>query len=471
MKILLVSPESGNWNSVTSLGEAVDLMAHAYTQLGHEVRVISPYYRQHLSKNASFECVFMAADILKGRQYSILHEQQSNHYHVDYPEYFDREFVYNSGGEPYADNHLRFSLLGLAALQFCMEDLWVPDRIHSHEWGSGLCCSYAKTIYGDFFGKIPLQLTIHNLKYDHYVFESEIEAIGLDRRDFRIDGYEFWGKVSQLKVGIYYADQVVLTSKGYWNRMKDQVLLAGGIQGFLQVNKHKIIGIQSGLDYQRWSFHSLSVPIHPAKDFKCNLKKDFKGQLLRQIGLDTVNSNTPLLYCHIDAESGRLAQTLSTIMSNLLRMDVFVVIGIPEDHKEYSYFKMVQSQSTNLAVFPLGGALELLPRLAAADMLFAVALSEPSANLLLKAMSMGTVPVTSRNNGCEEYLAGYSVPFDDDCRAFISESEEPDRMLRSLRQALQVYEEHPDEWHIIAENVCEFRRTWEQTVKEYLQQI
>jgi len=463
MKILLISPEGGSWTKPGNLNATINQLGLAYESLGHDVRVISPVFPSRMDRSHEYTEVFRNEDELHHRPYRVLRDAKSIFYFVDYPDYFDRKGLYDEEGDPYSDNHQRFSLLGLAALEYCRESRWKPDLIHAHEWAGGLACAYARSYLGEDFLAARIIFTVHNLRYDFYTFESEIELLGLDRRDFSINGYEFWGKISLLKLGMFYSDQVVFTSKGYWERMQRSDSLQGGLHGYLMGNSAKIDGIQNGLNYQFWDAGISGESF----DRFFQMKTSRRNELQQQFGLE--KRECFLVYCHADEESGRLTKTLSTIMSNLLHMDLQVIITLAESHSEYSYFRMISDQHPGQVVLNQDTDRETLRHiLGGSDALFSAGMEEPSASLLLKALAMGCVPVTSEKNGSEDWIVPYTIPMDEGVCAFTSESEEPDRMLRSLRQALEIYTDHKSEWQEIVENAINTRVSWEDTAKGYI---
>ena len=63
-------------------------------------------------------------------------------YVIEAPELYDRPGnpYHDEGHIPYADNHRRFALLGLAAARLAegLDPDWRPDVVHAHDWHAGL---------------------------------------------------------------------------------------------------------------------------------------------------------------------------------------------------------------------------------------------------------------------------------------------------------------------------------------------
>ncbi len=463
MKILMISPEAGSWKEHSSLAEVVNSFAEAYKRKGAEILVISPFFTQRLQDRTDFSLIASGTEKLRGEPYEIWTDGLPYHAHVGNNQHFDRTGIYHDPSQyPYHDNHLRFSFLVSAALDYASSIGFVPDLIHAHEWGAGLAGAIARGTYGAHFANVPVTLTLHNVAYDFYCNEQDIVSIGLPIGDFNIDGYEYWGKVSLLKSAVLYSDHVILTSPGY----RDHVLstdMPGGIRGFLERHGKKLLGIQNGLDYAAWcdeSHRNISLALNERK-------RSFKDKLRALVGLP--DRPEFLLYTHIDSESGRTAEILSTILSNIMHIDMQLVIGIRDSHPDYGYFRSVAEQNPHLiALVPSSAEFPIQNALCAADALFSAMPAEPSASLILKALACGCIPLTSHETGCASLLVNYSGHNADDANAMVAREPSPDHMLRLLRFAVDTYANNRADWDLLMRNASEFRYPWDTTVSEYL---
>jgi starch synthase len=399
---------------------------------------------------------------LGNRRYSTLKKVSiEDDLFIKYEDYFDRAGIYgNPGGKSYSDNHLRFSFLASAALNCCIDMGFKPDAIHVHEW-SGIAGALIKTVYKDYFPNIPVILTAHNTRYDYHTSPDDIPLIGLPPEGFDIDGYEFWGKVSLLKAAVLYSDKVVFTSAGYLFYLLSTDS-QGGMKGFLESQKKKLFSIQSGIDYTKWNL---------PKDIE-SFKKQKKDALKKELGLSL--DEHLLMYSHIDSYSGNSAQIISTILANLLNMNIHLVIGISESNANYPYFSAIQEkQPSKMALLPLNDSDEsLYQRLIAADLFFSINSSEPSLSLFLKASATGTIPV-SNSHTQELYL--FSIPYISSleqsnikANSFISEDASPDLILEQVRLAESIFFENKSLWSKLVINANSIKVSWEDTIKNYL---
>lgn len=462
MKVLVISPEAGAWAMPSSLADSVNGAVEAYQALGADVRVYSPCFHCEDSAHADrLRVIHSGQERVRGESYSIAVDSEALAFHyIQHSGYFDRSGHYSDPDlVPYWDNHYRFSLLVSAALQHAAFSGFIPDFVHAHEWGAGFAGAYCRGAYADAYARIPVVFTIHNLEYDFHFLDQDIERVGLDRRNFSMDGYEFWGKVSMLKVGILYADKVAFSSEGYLRQLLGHDL-AGGIRGFLEYHQEKLVGIQHGIDYGAWApFRGDSALAQKARA---------KQSLQAELGLAV--ENVFLVYCQIDKETQRTAETLFTILSDLFHLRLQLVIGIHAHSMEREYLLAIARQNVGrMAIMDLDHSMEVERKaLAAADLLFLSNTSEPSSSLVLKALANGVIPVAGEDVGCVDLLTCFDGANLKEANAFLVPDPWPDQMLRSLRLGLDLFEGEPSSWNKLVSNAIAFQHPWKNTASTYL---
>ena len=468
MDILVVSPEAGNWGSPSPLATAVNRMTDAFSRAGTNVITCSPFYKDHLMHLENYDCVYQGTEKLQGKPFEIWKSKDDPlHTYIYNEEYFGRPYVYGPPHSvPYGDNHLRFAFLASAAMSYAITTGIKFNAILGHEWGGALAGALSKTIYKDTFGDTPFFFTVHNITYDFHVGSSEIERIGLPRADYNMDGYEFWGKVSLLKAGIFYARKVLFPSPGYRDAMLN-TNLPGGLSGFLNHNADKLIGIQFGVSYQVWDFNAQDkLPIKEAKH-------KAKAALAKTLGADF--GNKLVLYVHLDNEAGNTSETLATVLSDITKIDVFIVLGLTPEYPEWNYFQDVSKQYPDtMRVLQLDPNFESISRLrgalAGSDVLFAANLREPSSSIILKALACGTLPLTGFNVGVASSLDDYTHETAGSANAFLVEdANAPHQMIRRLKDALHVYQTEVADWDKAVVNAYSgFHYEWDSTIAKYL---
>ena len=466
MNILVVTPEAGNWSVPSPLATAVNCMTQAFANAGSNVVTCSPFYKDHIIDSDKYHCIYKGVEALQNKPFEVWRSDDDPlHTYIYNEEYFGRPYVYGPPHSlPYSDNHLRFAMFASAVLTYCSQSDFKFQAILGHEWGGALVGALCHTVYQEAFHNIPFFFNVHNITYDFHVQPSEIEKIGLPRKDFNMDGYEFWGKVSLLKAGICYAHKVLFPSSGYRDAMIN-TNLPGGLSGFLIHNQDKLIGVQFGVSYQVWDFNSKDKL--PIKQAKKKARAKLEGILGCEVG------NKPILYAHLDPEAGNTSETLATILSDIAKQDIFIVVGIAPDDPEWNYYQDVSKQYPGImAIRPIEtkSASALRDVLAGSDILFAANLKEPSTSIILKALATGTLPLTGRNVGVATMLDDYAPETSGCANAFlVDDANAPHQMLRRLKDALHVYYEESADWDKAVINAYSgFHYEWDRTIGKYL---
>lgn len=151
-------------------------------------------------------------------------------------------------------NDRRFALLGWAAARIVTgaDPCWKPHIVHAHDWHAGLAPAYLRAFERGSAAHVASVMTVHNLAYQGTFPASEFGALQLSADFYSVDGVEFYGHVSFLKAGLYYADRITTVSPTYAREIQTQAHGAG-LRGLLQTRTHDISGILNGVDYSIWS--------------------------------------------------------------------------------------------------------------------------------------------------------------------------------------------------------------------------
>jgi starch synthase len=459
MKILVICSE--NYSAGDSpLAMAVEGIVSGYRKQGAQVLGFSPFFNEFTDEK-DYESSQKFTEKLGNREYRVLKKlPNENDLLVRYNDYFGRAGIYSNPNErAYDDNHLRFSFLASAALNYCVETSFKPDAIHVHDW-SGIAGALTKTVYKDYFENTPVLLTVHSIRYDCQFDPSDIFKIGLPAEGFDIDGYEFWGKASMLKVAILYSHKVVFTSASYLFFLLTADL-PGGMRDFLESQRRKLFSVQSGIDCKKWYANKEE-----------NFKQQEKDAMRAELHLAADSSM--LVYSQLDSYSGNPAQIISTIMANLLNMNLQLVIGISENDDNYPYFATVQEEhSDRIALLPLNkNDDDFYHRLVASDIFLSINTNEPSLSLFLKAAAVGSIPLYNKRSQ-SPFI--YTISFDpsseeisEKANAFVSEDASPELILEQIRFAESIFRENKSLWAKLVENTRSKEVSWEDATKNYL---
>src|SRR5581483_1819813 len=219
MNILMVASEAAPFAKTGGLADVLGGLPPALKERGENVAVVLPDYRQNHYPHTPRE-VYRNLWIPLGLGYLVdilqVIERDIPYYFVHCPALYDRDGIYGSGVEDFPDNPLRFAVLSMAAIGV-VRHLFRADIVHSHDWQAALVPVYIREHFrGDpTFAGVRHLFTIHNLGYQGLFEPDVLPQIGLDRRLFNPNQFEFYGKANLLKGGIAWSNAVSTVSKGY----------------------------------------------------------------------------------------------------------------------------------------------------------------------------------------------------------------------------------------------------------------
>ena len=301
MRVLFVTSEVAPIIKTGGLADVSAALPVALRELGVDIRILLPGYPQVLQAlpklKLSFDLEKFSGSILKPFPAArLLRAKLSNGvpiYVLDCPE------LYQRGGGPYldeqgldwADNAQRFGLFSsVAALLGCAESpiSWKPNIVHCNDWQSGLTPAYLQ------YMRKPARtmMTIHNLAFQGNFPPEILPELGLPWDCYKPDGVEFYGNLSFLKAGLYYADHITTVSPAYAKEIQTEAL-GFGMQGLLAHRSNKLSGILNGIDTTEWDPATDRYLSHNYDAKHLSRKADNKRELQQRLNLK-LDGNIPL---------------------------------------------------------------------------------------------------------------------------------------------------------------------------------
>src|SRR5512135_1460655 len=172
MKILFAASEAAPFAKTGGLADVAGSLPPALAELGHDVSVVMPRYRQvdvdayKLKPVASFVVPLGTwrerCDVLRGKM-----GRNVTVYFINKDVYYDRPELYGTARADYTDNAERFIFFSRAVLELCIALNLRPDIVHCNDWQTGLVPLYLKKIYHTdaALRKARSVFTVHNLGY------------------------------------------------------------------------------------------------------------------------------------------------------------------------------------------------------------------------------------------------------------------------------------------------------------------
>jgi starch synthase len=476
MRVLHVSAELYPWVKSGGLGDVAAGLPPALTVLGADVRLLLPGFSGFLDAFEEITDVARLTTPFAPERVRVslarLPETRRLVYLVDHPPFYDRP------GNPYArpdgsdwpDNHRRFGLFSwvAAALARGADRDWRPDILHCHDWHGGLAAAYLAAAPP---ADAPAQtvFTIHNLAY-HGLFPSEIfPELALPPEFFSIDGVEFYGQVSFIKAGLFYANRLTTVSPTYAQEIQTPIF-GWGLDGLLRSRADVLTGILHGVDPQVWDpRHDLNLPQAYGLEDAATGKRAAKSALQRRLGLQP-RGDMPLIGAVSRLTPQKGLDLLLAIVPELVSDgNQLVLLGSGDRDLERGFAAAVQAHIGSVGV-ELGYD-EALSHLiiGGADVLVMPSRFEPCGLTQLYALRYGTLPLVRRVGGLVDTVVDATAVSlaDGTATGFAFDEENPQALLSASRRAAVLFAERAL-WQRMIRRAMTRDFSWEAAARRYL---
>jgi starch synthase len=475
MKILHVASEVAPFSKTGGLADVLGALPRAQARLGAEVAVVSPRYRMidpakyNLARWLRTVPVYLAGEKIDVGVYEGTPPGgKVRLYLVDHAPSFDRDGLYAMpGGGDFADNARRFALLSRAALEIAAQMGFWPDVLHAHDWQTGPALLHAR--YDSGPRRIPKTVfTIHNLAYQGLFPEHTIEQQGFPRELWNPDGFEFYGQLSYLKMGIVLADAITTVSPRYAAEI--QTAEQGmGMDGLLRARAEKLVGILNGVDYDVWSPDRDPHLARAYSQDDLSGKRACKAALQREVGLPQ-KPETPLAGTISRFAYQKGFDLLVDALTELLPAEdlQYVVLGSGDPAVEGALAELQKKFPQKLAVRvayddALAHRIE-----AGTDLYLMPSRYEPCGLNQMYSLRYGTVPVVRATGGLDDTIVDYE-PRSRSGTGFKFEPYSKEALVASWRRALHAYRHAPEEWQALTRRGMAQDFSWTASAQRYLE--
>jgi starch synthase len=405
-KILLVTSEMAGLVKTGGLGDVSAALPRALRAV-HDVRVLIPGYPQVLNSGNHVRIVGELsgnAAIPAAKIGRIDIEDGLIVYVVICPELYEREGnpYMDTQGRDWADNHIRFGRLGLAAADIaagtaCIR--WCPDLVHANDWQAGLAPAYMRW-RGQ---KTPTVFTIHNLAYQGVLPIECARELAIPDHAIHMDHMELNGQLSFLKAGIAYADQVTTVSATYAREITTPAF-GCGLEGFLKVmaDAGKLSGIINGID-ESWDSETdpRLVGHFTADDWR---ERKRNTEFVRE-RFNLAPSRGPLfsVVSRLVYQKG-LDLTLAAVQDILDMGGQLVITGCGEPHVEQAVRELQEQYPGQIGVHVGFDETEARRIFAGSDFLLMPSRYEPCGLSQMYAQCYGALPIARRTGGLADTI-------------------------------------------------------------------
>jgi starch synthase len=473
MKILLVSSEVAPFAKTGGLADVAGALPRALHRLGHDVRIMMPWYQAVQRQGTAADRLAVSIEtpvggVLRRAGLRRGHLGEIPVYFLDCPEFFQREGLYGDYEGDYPDNHLRFGffcravLEALPALDFC------PDVLHLNDWQTGLIPVLldSERRSDPFYARMASILTIHNLGYQGLFPPSALTDLGLDPALFTMEGLEYYGQLSFLKGGIFFADRITTVSPTYCSEIQTTAF-GHGFEGILQKRSADLHGILNGIDPDLWDPARDGALVAPYSVEKPQDKTLNKAALQQELGL-RIDPSRPVvaMVSRLATQKGLdlLEEAWPELMARPLQ---FVLLGSGEK-QHTAFFSKWQHRRPGQLSIDLGFDDGLARRIyAGSDLFLMPSHYEPCGLGQLIAFRYGTIPLVRRTGGLADTV------FDVDADAaegngFVFEEASAPALLQALDRALVRFDDRSF-WDLLVRRTMARDLSWERSARRYVE--
>lgn len=390
-------------------------------------------------------------------------------YLIDAPHLYDRPGspYHDAWQQAWADNVLRFALLGWVGSEMAggLDPFWRPDIVHAHDWHAGLTPAYltaaghpAKSVF-----------TIHNLAYQGRFHARHMSEIALPWSFYNMYGLEFYGQISFLKAGLYYADHITAVSPTYAREITE-AQFAWGMEGLLRQRQQegRLSGILNGVDAAIWDPANDPL-LATCYDADClENKQENKRQLQITMGLHS-EPRTPLfaVVSRLTHQKG-LDLVLEALPGLLRQRGQLVLLGAGDPELQQGFLAAAAENPGQVGV-QIGYHEAFSHRIiAGADVILVPSRFEPCGLTQLYGLKYGTLPLVRRTGGLADTVADCSLEnlADGLASGFVFEESDAQALLRVIRRAFVLWS-RPTLWRYVQRQAMRKDFSWQVAANAY----
>lgn len=406
LKLCILSSEIMPYAKTGGLADVAGALIGEFARRGADVRAFMPFYASVRGGPWRFEPLPGVRDVPieiggTGYAFSVFTAPEPGGgptmYFIDCPVFFDRPSLYTTD----ADEHRRFILFTLAALETCKRLGLVPDVFHCNDWHTAFLPLLLKTRYAaEALAAAKSVLTIHNIAYQGVMAGSAAPDLGLGTAYALLDQDDLrQGFINPLKTGIKFADTVTTVSPTYAREICDGPL-GMGMQEALRARVGGVAGILNGVDYADWDpRHDPHLTAHFTPD-DLSGKAENKRRLWVAGGLE-LPASAPLLSMVSRLTEQKGFDLLYEVLPEILRRRDcgFIVLGSGEA-RYVEFFERLAASFPGRVAFRSGYD-EAFAHLieAGSDIFLMPSRFEPCGLNQMYSLRYGTIPIVHRTGG------------------------------------------------------------------------
>jgi starch synthase len=477
-RVLHVAAEIFPWVKTGGLGDVIAALPPALAGLGADVRLVLPGFTPLLDALPLTDAVRLHTPFAGERirvALARLPDSPVSAYLVDHPAFYDR------AGSPYqapdgtewGDNHRRFALLGWAAAALAQgaDSNWRPQIVHCHDWHAGLTPAYMRAANAG----VSSVFTVHNLAYQGFYPAGDFGDLALPPNFFSIEGVEYFGGLSFMKAGLYYADRLTTVSPTYAQEIQTPGF-GMNLDGLLRTRAGVLTGILNGVDPAIWSpENDALLPHRYSLDGAMPGKAAAKAALRQRLGL-SAEARGPLFgaITRLTWQKG-LDLVLQALPALMDRGGSFALLGSGDGDLEAGFRAAAAAYPGRVGIEI--GYDEPLSHLiiGGSDAIVIPSRFEPCGLTQLYGLRYGTLPVVRRTGGLADTVIDANAmtlvegsAAEGSATGFVFEDGTADALAGALQRAASLYRDDPLAWQRVMRRAMTRDFSWTASARQYL---
>jgi starch synthase len=471
LKVLFATSEIAPLIKTGGLADVSGALPAALRAIVVDVHVLVPGYKQVIAQLLQHDVAATFDDLPGFPPARLLSSAMPNGVPLlvlDCPSLYQREGgpYQNVTGHDWADNALRFGLLSrvAAVLGSSASPLkWHPDLVHCNDWQTGLTPAYLHFTPG----AVPSVTAIHNLAFQGIFPAATVQQLHLPPSCFSIDGVEYYGNMSFLKAGLFYADHITTVSPNYAKEIQREEL-GFGMQGLLATRSDHLTGILNGIDTDEWN---PATDPHLASHYSsANMsgKAADKEALQGRMGLE-VEPDMPLLGVVSRFTHQKGLDLLLEIAPLLTELPVqLAMLGTGDVLMQKTARDLSHRYPGRIGVV-IGFSEALSHQIeAGADMFVMPSRFEPCGLNQLYSQRYGTPPIVHATGGLVDSVVDCTAATlqDGTASGFMFDGMSAENLYAAIQRAVSLYREK-SKWEVLRKNCMAKNFSWQNSAEAY----
>ncbi len=480
LRIIYAASEVEGFSKSGGLADVARALPLHLKQLGHDVRIVTPFYRSIPDSHVTKTVIPSLGVPLGGEEiWCAVRESEMSGtvegetvsvpvYFIEHEHYFFRRGYYDDGMLEYPDNAARFGFFSKSILQLCRALNWIPDIFHANDWHTALLPYYLNQAQEEAseFPESGSVLTIHNSGYQGNAPGTFRNSLEIPPEYFVPELFEDHGELNLLKGGISFADQVNTVSQGYAEELTTP-LGSHGLHEIYTDKGYDFSGILNGCDYEDWNPET--DPNLPGRFSSKDLagKKVCKQKLQQTFGLPET-STVPVIGMVSRLTWQKGFEYLIPALPDILRLNVqLIVLGSGELWIANSFDQLKDQFPQKLGW--KNGHDNYLAHLieAGSDLYLMPSLYEPCGLNQMYSLRYGTLPIVRKVGGLKDTVINYDES-NQNGNGFIIDDPNEEAVINAVELAVNTFYKKPRNFSKMIDRAMKQRFTWKAAAEKYV---